>query len=66
MIEIIGHQAVDDKFTVITFSPDSSQRTLPGLALDGDPRFPFYQISEEIEGVSQGEGAKIDNYLQLD
>ncbi|MGB0849041.1 MAG: dynamin family protein [Thiolinea sp.] len=60
-----GNQAVDDKFTVITFSPDSSLRTLPGLALDGDPRFPFYQISEEIEHVSQGEGAKIDNYLQM-
>lgn len=60
-----GNQAVDDKFTVITFSPDDTARTLPGLALDGDPRFPFYQISEEIERVSQGEGAKIDNYLQM-
>ncbi|HPQ95314.1 MAG: dynamin family protein [Thiothrix sp.] len=60
-----GNQAVDDKFTVITFSPDGSTRTLPGLALDGDPRFPFYQISEEIERVTAGEGAKIDNYLQM-
>lgn len=60
-----GNQAVDDRFTVITFSPDSQVRTLPGLALDGDPRFPFYQISEDIENVSSGEGAKIDNYLQM-
>lgn len=60
-----GNQAVDDRFTVITFSPDEQVRTLPGLALDGDPRFPFYQISEEIEHVSSGEGAKIDNYLQM-
>ncbi|MEZ5448224.1 MAG: dynamin family protein [Thiolinea sp.] len=60
-----GNQAVDDKFTVITFSPDSTLRTLPGLALDGDPRFPFYQISEEIERVTKGEGAKIDSYLQM-
>lgn len=60
-----GNQAVDDRFTVITFSPDGQVRTLPGLALDGDPRFPFYQISEEIENVSAGEGAKIDNYLQM-
>lgn len=60
-----GNQAVDDRFTVITFSPDDQVRTLPGLALDGDPRFPFYQISEEIEQVSAGEGAKIDNYLQM-
>lgn len=60
-----GNQAVDDRFTVITFSPDSEIRTLPGLALDGDPRFPFYQISEDIEHVSSGDGAKIDNYLQM-
>ncbi|MEZ5536377.1 MAG: dynamin family protein [Thiolinea sp.] len=60
-----GNQAVDDKFTAITFSPDENVHTLPGLALDGDPRFPFYQISEEIEHVSAGEGAKIDNYLQM-
>jgi ribosome biogenesis GTPase A len=60
-----GNQAVDDKFTAITFSPDAEVHTLPGLALDGDPRFPFYQISEEIEHVSAGEGAKIDNYLQM-
>ncbi len=60
-----GNQAVDDRFTVITYSPDSTQRTLPGVALDGDPRFPFYQISEEIENVSAGEGARIDNYLQM-
>jgi len=60
-----GNQAVDDRFTVITFSPDGQQRTLPGLALDGDPRFPFYQISEEIEHVTAGEGARIDSYLQM-
>jgi len=60
-----GNQAVDDRFTVATFSSDSQIRTLPGVALDGDPRFPFYQISEDIEHVAQGEGSKIDNYLQM-
>ncbi len=60
-----GNQAVDDHFTVATYSGDSEIRTLPGIALDGDPRFPFYQISEDIENVTQGEGAKIDNYLQM-
>ncbi|HGG58634.1 MAG TPA: dynamin family protein [Gammaproteobacteria bacterium] len=60
-----GNQAVDDKFTVISYSRDEEVRTLPGLALDADPRFPFYQISEEIERVSQGEGGRIDSYLQL-
>ena len=60
-----GNQAVDDRFTVISYSSDSESRTLPGVALDSDPRFPFYQISEQIESVASGEGAKIDNYLQM-
>ncbi|MCK5903617.1 MAG: dynamin family protein [Cocleimonas sp.] len=60
-----GNQAVDDRFTVITYSSDAKVRTLPGIALDNDPRFPFYQISEQIERVSEGEGAKIDSYLQM-
>jgi GTPase SAR1 family protein len=60
-----GNQAVDDRFTVVAYSADKKVRTLPGLALDGDPRFPFYKISDEIEEVSEGEGAKIDNYLQM-
>lgn len=60
-----GNQAVDDRFTVISYSSDSESRTLPGIALDSDPRFPFYQISEQIEAVAAGEGAKIDNYLQM-
>ena len=60
-----GNQAVDDKFTAICFSSDGKIRVLPGLALDADPRFPFYQISEEIEKVAAGEGSRIDTYLQL-
>ena len=60
-----GNQAVDDRFTVISYSSDNKSRTLPGIALDSDPRFPFYQISDEIESVASGEGAKIDNYLQM-
>ncbi len=60
-----GNQAVDDKFTVLTFSGDDEVRVLPGLALDADPRFPFYQVSEKIEEVAAGEGGRIDSYLQL-
>ncbi|MCB1738240.1 MAG: dynamin family protein, partial [Gammaproteobacteria bacterium] len=44
-----GNQAVDDKFSVMCFSREGTARTLPGLALDADPRFPFYKISHEIE-----------------
>ena len=60
-----GNQAVDDKFTVICYSEDPTPHTLPGVALDSDPRFPFYKISREIELVAEGEGDRIDAYLQL-
>ncbi len=60
-----GNQAVDDKFTVITYGPEEQPKHLPGLALDSDPRFPFYQISDDIEAVASGEGKRIDSYLQL-
>ena len=64
-IQKTGNQAVDDKFTVLCFSSDSTVRVLPGIALDADPRFPFYQMSEAIEKVAEGEGSRIDTYLQL-
>ena len=60
-----GNQAVDEKFTVIGYSGNAAIQTLPGSALDADPRFPFYQFSEEIEKVAAGEGKRIDAYLQL-
>ncbi len=66
-IQDTGNQAVDDKFTVITYrsGATSGNHTLPGSALDADPRFPFYRISGEIEKVSKGEGQRIESYLQL-
>ena len=65
-VQISGNQAVDDRFTAICFSADEgSPRALPGLALDADPRFPFYQVSRDIEEVASGEGRRIDAYLQL-
>jgi hypothetical protein len=60
-----GNQAVDDKFTVICFTRDNTVRMLPGLALDADPRFPFYQMSRALEEIAPGEGRRIDAYLQL-
>ncbi|MBL4614843.1 MAG: dynamin family protein [Magnetovibrio sp.] len=60
-----GNQAVDDKFTVVCFSDHENSRTLPGTALNNDPRFPFFGIAEEIEKVAEGEGRRIDTYLQL-
>ena len=60
-----GNQAVDDKFTVVCFGNDKDSRTLPGRAMDADPRFPFYQMSNAIEEATPGEGQRIDVYLQL-
>jgi len=60
-----GNQAVDDKFTVICYADQAPSRTLPGAALNNDPRFPFFGIAGEIENVAQGEGRRIDTYLQL-
>jgi GTPase Era involved in 16S rRNA processing len=64
-LQVSGNQAVDDKFTVICHSKGEQVHVLPGLALDADPRFPFYQISEDIERVAGGEGRRVDAYLQL-
>ncbi|WP_461834755.1 dynamin family protein [Desulfothermus sp.] len=64
-IQETGVQAVDDKFTVICYSPEKKVRILPGFALDSDPRFPFYKISKAIDEVLPGEGAYLDSYLQL-
>jgi len=66
-LQSTGNQAVDDKFTVICHrsAGTGANQTLPGTALDADPRFPFYRISHEIEKVAQGEGKHIESYLQL-
>jgi GTPase SAR1 family protein len=60
-----GNQAVDDRFTVIVYSPEPVSHSLPGVSLDSDPRFPFYRMSHDIEEVATGEGDRIDAYLQL-
>ncbi|GKY87500.1 dynamin family protein [Sinisalibacter aestuarii] len=66
-VQDTGNQAVDDKFTVICHrsGDQAGNRTLPGTALDADPRFPFFRISGEIEKVAKGEGKHIESYLQL-
>lgn len=64
-VQRTGVQAVDDRFTVLCYSLDPVVKTLPGLALDADPRFPFYQISRDIDEAMEGEGKRINAYLQL-
>src|SRR5690606_22950686 len=64
-LQATGSQAVDDKFTVICYGREGAPQVLPALALDSDPRFPFYNISKEIDAVTRGEGNRLDSYLQL-
>jgi len=64
-IQESGNQAIDDKFTVVCYGNNEEPTTLPGLALDADPRFPFYNISEEVNKVDPGEGNRVNLYLQL-
>jgi hypothetical protein len=62
------HADVDstsEKVTVYQHSVNQSDVTLPGTALDGDPRFPFFRTSKKIEEVVKGQGQRINNYLQL-
>lgn len=60
-----GNQAVDDKFTVICYTDQDEIKTLPGVALDADPRFPFFQISRSISEISETGPQRIDAYIQL-
>lgn len=60
-----GSQAVDDRFTVISYGTGDTVAELPGLALDGDPRFPFYRVSDEIERLGDGGGRTVDHFLAM-
>ncbi len=64
-VQQTGNQAIDDKFTVMCYGSNVEAVTLPGLALDADPRFPFYNISDEVNKVDPGEGSRVNLYLQL-
>ncbi len=64
-LQATGNQAVDDKFTVISYSPDESVHILPGVALDSDPRFPLYGIGQAIEKAAPGQGKHVDSFLHL-
>ncbi len=64
-VQTSGNQAVDDKFTALCYGKNSEPTTLPGMALDADPRFPFYNVSEEVNKVQLGEGDRVNQYLQL-
>ena len=60
-----GIQASTHKFTVLLQSSQTNFATLPGTALDVDPRYPFYLISKKMEQLQKGEGDKVNSHLEL-
>jgi len=53
------------QFTVLVHRSDETPITLPGTAVDGDPRFPFYHIGDRLDLLEQGESRHINTYLEL-
>lgn len=62
---VSGIQAASHKFTVLLQNTHTNSATLPGTALDVDPRYPFYQVSKKIEQLQSGEAKRINTYLEL-
>jgi hypothetical protein len=60
-----GTQVFNQKFSVLLHNSQANAATLPGTALDVDPRYPFYQISNQIEQLLKGEGDRVNSYLEL-
>ncbi|WP_428353840.1 hypothetical protein [Methyloprofundus sp.] len=53
------------QFTVLIHRSDETPMSLPGTAVDGDPRFPFYHISDRLNQIEQDESRHINTYLEL-
>jgi hypothetical protein len=60
-----GIQISNQKYTVLLPNSQTNSATLPGTALDVDPRYPFYQISKKIEQLQENEGSRINSYVEL-
>ncbi len=64
-IQTAAAHTVNTGFSVLYHGDSDSVITLPGTALDRDPRLPFYHISDKIEQVKEGEGRNINAYINL-
>lgn len=60
-----GLYPTSNRFSVFFHSDNEQIVTLPGTAVDRDPRFPFYHISDKIELLKSGEGRQINSYMDL-
>lgn len=48
-----GIQISNQKYTVLLPNSQTNSATLPGTALDVDPRYPFYQISKKLNSFKK-------------
>ncbi len=62
---IIDPNSLNAQFTVLVYRDDESSMMLPGTAVDGDPRYPFYHISERLDQIEKNESRHINVYLDL-
>jgi len=62
---VIDPNSLNAHFTLLVHRDDESSMVLPGTAVDGDPRYPFYHISERLEQIEKGESRHINVYLDL-
>jgi hypothetical protein len=60
-----GVQTSAHKFSVLLHNNQPTPTTLPGTALDVDPRYPFYRMSEKIEKLQSGAGSRVNSYMEL-
>ncbi len=55
----------EEKFTVISYARGNESRNLPGVALDADPRFPFYKMADKLEKTIPDSDQNVNDCLQL-
>ena len=64
-IPVMDAHGINAEFTVLIHREGETPMALPGTAVDGDPRFPFFHISERLEQIEKGESRNINSYLDL-
>ncbi len=64
-IPVLDAHSISAQFTVLIHREGETPMTLPGTAVDGDPRFPFFHISERLEKIEKGDSRNINSYLDL-
>lgn len=64
-LPVIDTKNVSALFTVLIHREGETPMTLPGTAVNGDSRLPFYHIGERLEQLKKGESRNINNYLEL-